>query len=128
MWKYDPGAGRRKHKWTEPRADIVDDPESGAPVGKCPSTLTQEDAERLLNGGIPYSPPGWDKSWPKQIFNVHEQDGVVYVARPTLGGVSYHGYPANPRKRDVPPDVAALLRRRAAELGCMEEFDTWMRR
>ena len=52
--------------------------ETGADVGKCPTTITQETAEKLLNTGVKWNNPNMPADHPRNIYNVH--DGVVYKA------------------------------------------------
>lgn len=120
-WEYDPGARRFKHKWRRPEAGF--DERGGVPVGKCPGTLSVETAKKLLKSGIPW-PEEWEASadYPSRIYNVHE--GVVYEARPTMRGDSYHGFPARGR---LPRQLTRELERRAAKNGCERELRQWLK-
>lgn len=121
-WKYDPGERRRKHKWHNDYAGF--EVEGGVEVGKCPTTITQELAEQLLNTGVGWNNPSIPPSdCPRNIYNVHE--GVVYKAAITLAGVSYHGYPC---KGQVPGEVVTNLKALAAQKNCSKELDAWLRR
>lgn len=97
----------------------------GEVVGKCPSGMSLDEAERLLNTGIEWTNPNshHDEDWPEQIYVVHE--GAVYRAMVTRRGVSYHGFPAN---RRVPPTLRDRILARARELDCEVEVKRWMRK
>jgi hypothetical protein len=49
-YKYERGEHRRKHCWKRDVADFVD--EHGYLVGKCPSSITDAIAEKLLNQAV----------------------------------------------------------------------------
>lgn len=132
-YRYEPkrdASGRPiKHKWAEPRADFRYGPD-GHPEGMCPSTLSVDLAENLLNEGFPYSPQGWTKAHPKYIYNVHE--GVVFKAVETNPGRSYHGFPCpgpktHPRKPDMTEKTKRALLELADQKGCRQEVETWFR-
>jgi hypothetical protein len=90
MWLYEPDeVPKRKHHWKEPRAGFV--MVGNVLIGKCPSTMTLESAEELLNSGVEWSPKGWQREYPQRIYAV--SDGVLYRATPTNPGRSYHGFP-----------------------------------
>jgi hypothetical protein len=120
-WEYDPGERRTKHKWNRPEAGF--DERGGVPVGKCPSSLDWREAESLLNNGIPW-PEEWEETadYPSRIYNVHK--GVVYEARPTMQGFSYHGFPAHGR---LPRRLATELAQRAAKEGYERELRQWLK-
>ncbi len=120
-WKYDSGEKRRKHKWQNDYA--VFEVEGGLRVAKCPTTITQELAEQLLNTGVGWENPNIPSDCPRNIYNVHE--GVVYKAAITLAGVSYHGFPC---EGPVPREVVAQLRGLADEKKCSKEFEAWVKR
>ena len=125
-WRYEPDENpKRKHKGVKPEPEIVFD--GNKFIGKCPSNLSLKEAERLLNGGIPWNPPDWSKPWPKKIYVVHE--GVPYCAVVTQEGRSYHGFPEHPA------NLMRLLRRfledlgeRARQMGRESDFRRWMKR
>ena len=120
-WNYDPGARRFKHKWGRPEAGF--DESSGVPVGKCPGSLSVEQAQQLLNSGIAW-PEDWEESaeYPSRIYNVHQ--GVVYEARPTMQGFTYHGFPARGR---LSRRLTRVLEQRAAAEGCEREYRQWLK-
>lgn len=120
-WKYDPGARRVKHKWNRPEAGF--DEKEGVPVGKCPNTLDRKKAECLLNKGIPW-PEEWEETaeYPSRIYNVYQ--GVVYEARPTMQGFSYHGFPACGR---LPRHLTRQLVQRAVNEGYERELRQWLK-
>lgn len=121
-WKYDPGERRRKHKWHNDYAGF--EVEGGVEVAKCPTTITQELAEQLLNTGVGWNNPSMPPSdCARNIYNVHE--GVVYKAAITLAGLSYHGYPC---KGQVPREVVTQLKALAAQKNCSKELEAWLRR
>lgn len=125
-WKYDPGENpKMRHHWDKPYADFVDF--RGEKVGKCPNNISNQEAERLLNGGITYSPPDWEFEYPNRIFVVY--DGVVYRAKPTNPGISYHGFPeSGKRLRKLPGHVKELIMAQARDRGCEQEVIRWFNR
>lgn len=88
----------------------------------CPSTLSKEHAEQLLNQGIGY-PEGSDN--PERIYNVH--DGVVYEA--VRSGDSWHGYPwrYRPGRRALPRQMMLKLEERAQAQDKQREFKQWVK-
>lgn len=125
-WKYQPDEEpKRKHHWGESRAGFV--MESGESVGKCPSTISVPLAEQLLNNqGIPWSNPRFPAgTYPDRIYVVH--DGVVYRAKPTNPGVSYHAFPDSPEHlRHLPKKIREQILGLADTLGCKKEVQAWM--
>jgi hypothetical protein len=119
-WKYDPGERRRKHKWDQDYAGFQ--VESNLRVGKCPVSITPDLAHELLNSGIPWTNPYLQRTYPHNIYNVH--NGVIYKAVVTVHGVSYHGYPCEGR---LPREVVTRLRDVAAQKGCSVEFEEWLK-
>lgn len=118
--RYDPGEHRFKHCWSEPRAAFVQ--QGSAQIGKCPSTLSKDLAEQLLNDGLVY--PTGEVS-PERIYNVHE--GVVYEA--VFSGDGWHGYPwrYRPGRRSLPRQIRQELECRAKQLGCLSAYKLWMK-
>lgn len=116
---------KRKHGWNERHAGFV---ESGAGlVGKCPSTMTREDAQALLDGAIPYSNSRSEGEHPDRLYAV--SDGVVYRAVPTRPGISYHGFPEHPSafvKGRRGMEIRQQLLDQAKNLGCVREVRRWM--
>jgi hypothetical protein len=125
MWVYEPDeVPKRKHHWKEPRAGFV--MVGNVWIGKCPSTMTLESAEELLNSGIEWSPKGWRSEYPQRIYVV--SDGVLYRAMPTNPGRSYHGFPEH---HSLFPAGNLSLRQKIIELAkernCESELRRWMR-
>jgi hypothetical protein len=122
-WKYEAGEHRVKHCWNEPRADFV---RNGSNViGKCPSTLSKEQAYLLLQDATYIRTEGITTQ-PSRMWNVHE--GVIYEAVPTQAG-SYHGYPwrGRPGMNRLSRQVLADLRRMAETKNCLREFNNWIK-
>lgn len=124
-WLYEPDENpKRKHHWAENRAGFVT---VGATfVGKCPSGMSIETAQMLLDTGIEWSPKMWDQPYPQRIYSVW--DGVLYRAMPTVPGRSYHGFPEDPSR--FPPGNRALrdqIRALAEERDCERELRGWMK-
>ena len=118
-WVYQENLDR-KHKrgWDQPRPGFME--VKGEIVGKCPTTITVEKAEELLNSGIPYFPQRWPRSYPERIYNIH--DGHLYRATPTVPGRSYHGFPEHPTNaRKLPRDLKKLILDLARTHHCQEE-------
>lgn len=118
--RYDPGEHRHKHCWKEPLAGFSE--QGGILIGKCPATLSKLEAERLLNDGLAYPP---DAPVPQRIYNTHA--GVIYEAVPS--GDAWHGYPwrYRPGRRALPRQLLRQLEARAAQQGCLREFQRWMK-
>ena len=125
-WQYEVDEQpKRKHHWDKPRAGFEFVGNDDVPIGKCPSTMSLEEAGRLLNDGVPFFPDGWKESFPKRIYAVH--DGVVYRATPTNPGKSYHGFPATSRELNrLPSSMRNAILQKAQVLGCAEGVRRWM--
>jgi len=125
-WRYEPDENpKRKHHWDRGHAGFVT--VGRIRVGKCPSTMDASSAQALLEEAIPYSPPRWDRPYPKRLYAV--SDGVVYRAAPTNPGTSYHGFPEHPQtfpRAGNARDVKRQLLERAAQQGCEREVRQWM--
>jgi hypothetical protein len=123
---YDPAEHREKHCWNESRAEFVK--VGTALVGKCPSTLTKEQAEALVNEAVWGSAEAGQsirQEMPERVWNVHE--GIVYEAVPTRDG-AYHGYPwrGRPTRNRLPRAVKRVLEARAIEQGFERTFKDWL--
>jgi hypothetical protein len=79
---------RKNHAWPKDEAGF--DPSGKGPIGKCPVSITRDKAEILLNEGFAVYEDG-DENVPDRIYNVYI--GVIYEARRTEYGKSYHGFP-----------------------------------
>lgn len=124
--EYDPGEHRIKHCWAEDRAAFV--PSGSALIGKCPSTLTKEQAKKLVNdaefdGKLPDQTVA--KVLPERIWNVFE--GVIYEAVPSRPG-AYHGYPwrGRPGRNRLARPVKRALQAKAEAQGYGREFREWL--
>ena len=124
QWRYEPEEPKWKHAWEHDRAGFQT--VHGVPVGKCPNSVSNAEAERWLAEAWPWSPSNWPRSYPQRMYYVHES-GVLYRATPTNPGRSYHGFPEHP---DLFPRGAATLKRDllavATEKGCEDELRDWM--
>ena len=90
--KYDKGEKRFKHEGTGPEPEIQffrDEPRRF--VGKCPRGMSAQMRTKLLNEAIPADPGDREIDYPKYLYVVH--DGVIYEARTSDAGVTYHGFP-----------------------------------
>lgn len=125
-WRYEPDENpKKKHAWGKLEAGFVRHGERL--VGKCPSDLSNEDAERLLNEGIPEIAARPRVDYPARIWAIH--DGVLYKARPTNRGKSYHGCPASPDEFErLDDDMRDAILQRARELGQERELRKWLSR
>ncbi len=126
VWAYEPDeVPKRKHRWGNDYAGFVE--VGGNLVGKCPTSMTMDRAEKLLNDGIPWSPGNWRRPYPKRIYVIGD-DGVLYRATPTNPGRSYHGFPEHYL---LFPDGSQNLRKQllqvARERGCEDKVREWMR-
>jgi hypothetical protein len=125
-WRYDPGEGRKKHAWPKDEAGF--EPSGKGPVGKCPQSISREFAEQLLNEGIPVFEDD-DSEVPERIYNVYK--GVVYEARRTEYGKSFHGFPWRGDKgisQRIPARIIIQLEARAKEDSELREFKRWMKK
>ena len=120
---YDAGEHRRKHCGNGSRAEF--ERIGSAYVGKCPATLSKEQAEELLRDGIP-SETTDEQGNPERIYAYY--DGAVYEAVPTRPGVSYHGYPwrGRPGHNRLPRTVERELRNQAKLRGEERQLDRWL--
>ena len=121
-WTYERGEHRYKHCWNENHAGF--EPGHRGPIGKCPNTLRDEEAQALLESGIAFFKNEGD-SYPSHIYNVHR--GVIYEASPTNPGKSYHGYPWRGKRHQIPRRILDELEQRAIEGGDGREFDKWLK-
>jgi hypothetical protein len=121
-YRYDPGEHRLKHCGNEPYAHFRQ--EGSGFIWICPSTLSKKHAEDLLCCGVPDYDLGAEH--PKRIYAVHE--GVVYEARPTASGLTYHGFPwrGRPGHNRLPRPIQRQLRDRAEKAGCLKAFNHWL--
>jgi len=115
------GAPKHKRGWDRDDAGFVGRDEGL--VGKCPDDMTLDEAEALLNEGIPVPDPAEDGEEPENIYAVH--DGVVYRAVVTRRGHSYHGFPAGAQREVLPPTDEKILEQ-AREKDCETEVRRWM--
>jgi hypothetical protein len=131
-WRYEPRETTGvlpKHKWTKPRAGFEEGAD-GKHVGMCPNTMSVSTAEHLLNTGIEEWPDGWERNYPRAIYNFH--DGVVYKALPTNPGISYHGFPCKgpasfPKKADMSVRIQRGLLAKAEIANCRERIEEWFK-
>lgn len=122
-WQYDAGEHRHKHCWNRPYADVLS--EGAHRIGKCPNSLSKEQARVLLTDAV-YVPKG-GVAQPERMWTVHE--GVIYEAVPTQPG-SYHGYPwcGRPGMNRLPRQILAALTQMAQNKGCLPEFKDWVKK
>lgn len=126
-WRYEVDEERkRKHHWDRPVPGFVFVGHEDVPIGRCPSGMTTQEAENLLNdGGISFFPVGWKASHPKRIYVVY--DGAVYRAVETNPGRSYHGFPETGEElRRLPSSIRNAILKRAQRLGCEDKAQRWM--
>jgi len=115
---------KRKHRWRHAYAGFVE--QCGEKVGKCPLTLSDAQAEELLNTqAVPYFNPKARGPSPDRLYVVH--DGVVYRAVPTRAGLSFHGFPESPEHlARLPRAVLEQILALAERLGCKDRVQDWM--
>ena len=119
-WIYEPSQDR-KHKrgWLSDEAGFIEGP-TGEIIGKCPANLTEADASKLLNSdSIAYSNSRWPHQYPERVYNIY--NGVLYRAKPTVPGKSYHGFPelsseAERLPRKLKEQLLELARKRNCEV------------
>jgi hypothetical protein len=125
-YEYEPDeVPKRKHHWTEDRADFVF--VRGTPIGKCPRSMTNAEARTLLNSGIPWFNPRAPGAHPDRVYVVHR--GVIYRATATQVGKSFHAFPELPRElRALPKPMKKAIFDRAEELGELDAVIAWFDR
>lgn len=125
-WRYERGEGRHKHRWANDYAGFQ--PGSKGPVGKCPNSIDETLAERILNQEIPFF-ESEDDAFPTRIYAVYR--GVIYEAVPTTPGVSWHGYPWRgdlPGRAPLPRRIRNRLEEQAKAAGDLQEFKRWLKK
>jgi hypothetical protein len=121
---YDPGEHRTKHCGLS--VDAQFEMNGSIKIGKCPSSLSKQVAQTLLQTGLP-DPDTLENGHPKRIYAVY--DGVVYQAVPTIPGISYHGFPwcGKPGHNRLPRAIKRELEQWAAETGCSDKLKEWLK-
>lgn len=120
---YDKGERRFKHVGIGARATIEFDRHDPRKwVGKCPSTLSEEDRVQLLNEAV--ASPNGDRELapPKKLYVVHA--GAIYEAQTSDRGRTYHGYPY---KGKLSGAVLEELATMAKVKDCVTDFDKWVK-
>lgn len=127
-YTYDRGEHRTKHCGNQEQACFAG--EGKYAIGKCPRSITDAEAQRILETAIPepdpFQQPGQPAAThPKRLYGVYK--GVIYEAAPTTLGRSYHGYPwmRRPGRVALPRHILEELRRRAVAYGYSKQFDDW---
>ncbi|MCE4512807.1 hypothetical protein [Xanthomonas hortorum] len=119
--KYDKGDRRTKHVNNKPEPLIVyENGNPKRPVGKCPSDLSHDLREQLLNEAIAPPIPDPPPIFVSKLYVVHE--GVVYECNSSDHGTSYHGYPYVGRLSST---VINDLRLMAERKECLRDFEKW---
>jgi hypothetical protein len=83
-----------------------------------------EQAEKLLEEAIEWSPVGWQRPYPQRLYVIH--DGWLYRAMPTNPGQSYHGFPEDKSRKVVPETLYPRIREMAQQKGCAERIEQWL--
>jgi len=123
-WRYEPDERpKKKHGWHKDEAGFVE--LDGVLVGKCPKGMSIDEAETLLNEGVPLVDEDAERA-PARIYAI--RGGVLYRAVPTGPG-SYHGFP------ELPDSFSRLPRRYrdrvfdyARRLGLERALRQWLQR
>lgn len=128
-WRYEAEENPKvKHHWARDTPGFH--PWRGERVGKCPGAPPAgpklQTLEDLLAGGIPWYPPHGPVEYPLRIYFIY--DGWLYRATPTNPGQSYHAFPEDPEKDNVPPAIKRAIRARARELGVEKRIERWLRK
>lgn len=123
-WTYEPDeTPKRKHQWDRDEAGFAQ--VGPHQVAKCPRNLSLEQAQLLLDVGIPWSPKSWRYDYPKRLYAVHQ--GVVYRGTPTVPGRSYHGFPELPGNFPRGArDLQERILQQARDTGWEQEVKRWM--
>ncbi|MFP4171861.1 MAG: hypothetical protein ACLFV4_03015 [Candidatus Hydrogenedentota bacterium] len=125
-WTYERGEGRLKHCWEKDYAGFK--PKGRGAVGKCPVSISDANAEAILNKGVEVK-EAEDDPFPARIYTYYE--GVVYEAVPTRPGISYHGYPWRgdlPGRPSLPAYVKRHLEKQAEQAGQLRDSKQWMKK
>jgi len=119
---YDKGERRLKHVGKGPDPVIeFDDSQPKKWIGKCPSTLSEEDRATLLNEAV--AAPNGDRDLPiaKKLYVVH--NGAIYEAQTSDRGRTYHGYPY---KGKLSASILKELATMAKNKNCSELYHKWV--
>lgn len=122
VWEYEPDESpKRKHYWNHDDADFLR--VGNNRVGKCPTSISHQEAASLLLEAVPWCPKGWRRDYPQRLYAV--RDGILYRATPTNPGRSYHGFPEH---HDLFPKGANALKESLLERAQLAGFETQLKR
>lgn len=124
-----PEATRRKHKWCKDEAGFEEQSMASGKktyVGKCPRSMTPEQAQSLLDEAIAF-PKHADTPDGEKIYFAVDHNGVIYVGYLTNPETpSYHGMPwrkhGNTR---IPRTLYDELRKLAERKNAVDGFTRW---
>lgn len=121
--RYDKGEKRYKHEGSGPEAEIHFDKNRPRKwIGRCPAGMQAKLRTDLLNHAIAAPSGDRDIAYPKYLYVVH--NGVIYEARTSDGGTSYHGFPYRGR---LSKKLIEQLRVMAKKKGCLALFEEWVK-
>lgn len=89
-------------------------------IGKCPSTLSAQGRQTLLDEAIAASNGDRELDVPRRVYVVHE--GAIYEGQTSDRGKSYHGYPYRGKMSGA---LLGALRQMAICKNCLKAFEDW---
>lgn len=121
---YDKGERRHKHVASGDEPQLVADTDNPRKiVGKCPSTISDQERDDLLERAVPLPNVDRELSPPKKIYAVHR--GAIYEAQTSDRGKTYHAYPYKGKLGD---EIVLLLQSMADQGGCRDAFEAWRKK
>lgn len=120
--KYEKGENRHKHSGKVADAQMVQE-KGGHWVGKCPKGFSLDDAQTLLQNGIPeFRETTAEK--PYRIWTYF--NGAIYVAFSQDSGNTWHGFPNGHPMKEPPSQIMRQLVQRAREKGEDANIQEWL--
>jgi hypothetical protein len=120
--KYEKGENRLKHLGKTTDAQMVQG-EGGHWVGKCPKGFSLENAQILLQCGI----PEFRKTTAEKPYRIWAYfNGAIYAARSQDGGNTWHGFPSGYPMKEPPSQIMRQLMQQAREKGEEANIQEWL--
>ena len=122
--KYDKGEKRVKHEGRTHLPEIRFFPnQPRRHVGLCPKGFPDDLRLQLLNEAIAAARGDRDIDYDKYLYVVHE--GVIYEARTSDAGVTYHAFPY---RGTLSNEIVERLRTMARNKNCLDSFERWIKK
>lgn len=120
--KYEKGENRHKHSGKVADAQMVQG-KGGHWVGKCPKGFSLNDAQTLLQNGI----PEFRKTTAEKPYRIWAYfNGAIYAARSQDGGNTWHGFPNGHPMKEPPSQIMRQLVQRASERDEEANIKEWL--